>query len=135
MQELLKTLITNPYNFIILIALGLAPIGLIIMMIDLSSNQKTYKKFSEHLFKTGIYLVGIALLLPVFLNNIALSKQQEAIDNIQATAKKEGDKLIIHSESKWLKDGSFDIVGENNSHYFIKENRRIIEVNKLETNH
>lgn len=135
MQELLKTLITNPYNFIILIALGLAPIGLIIMMIDLSSNQKTYKKFSEHLFKTGIYLVGIALLLPVFLNNIALSKQQEAIDNIQATAKKEGDKLIIHSESKWLKDGNFDIVGENNSHYFIKENRRIIEVNKLETNH
>lgn len=134
MQELLKTLITNPYNFIILIALGLAPIGLIIMMIALSSTQKTYKKFNERLFKTGISLVGIALLLPVFLNNIALSKQQEAIDNIQATAKKEGNKLIIHSESKWLNDGSFDIVGEDNSHYFIKENRRIIEVNKFETN-
>lgn len=135
MQELLKTLITNPYNFIVLIALGLAPIGLIIMMIVLSSNQKTYKKFNERLFKTGISLVGIALLLPIFLNNIALSKQQEAIDNIQATAKKEGNKLIIHSESKWLSDGSFDIVGENDSHYFIRENRRIIEVNKLETNH
>lgn len=134
MQELLKTLITNPYNFIILIALGLAPIGLIIMMIALSSTQKTYKKFNERLFKTGISLVGIALLLPVFLNNIALSKQQEAIDNIQATAKKEGNKLIIHSESKWLNDGSFDIVGENDSHYFIKENRHIIEVNKFETN-
>lgn len=134
MQELLKTLITNPYNFIVLIALGLAPIGLIIMMIVLSSTQKTYKKFNKRLFKTGISLVGIALLLPVFLNNIALSKQQEAIDNIQATAKKEGNKLIIHSESKWLNDGSFDIVGENDSHYFIKENRRIIEVNKFETN-
>lgn len=134
MQELLKTLITNPYNFIVLIALGLAPIGLIIMMIVLSSTQKTYKKFNKRLFKTGISLVGIALLLPVFLNNIALSKQQEAIDNILATAKKEGNKLIIHSESKWLNDGSFDIVGENDSHYFIKENRRIIEVNKFETN-
>lgn len=134
MQELLKTLITNPYNFIILVALGLAPIGLIIMMIAINSTQKTYKKFNELLFKTGISLVGIALLLPVFLNNIALSKQQEAIDNIQATAKKEGNKLIIHSESKWLNDGSFDIVGENDSHYFIKENRRIIEVNKFETN-
>lgn len=134
MQELLKTLITNPYNFIILIALGLAPIGLIIMMIAINFTQKTYKKFNERLFKTGISLVGIALLLPVFLNNIALSKQQEAIDNIQATAKKEGNKLIINSESKWLNDGNFDIVGENDSHYFIKENRRIIEVNKFETN-
>lgn len=134
MQELLKTLITNPYNVIILIALGLAPIGLIIMMIALNSTQKTYKKFNERLFKTGISLVGIALLLPVFLNNIALSKQQEAINDIQATAKKEGNKLIIHSESKWLNDGSFDIVGENDSHYFIKENRHIIEVNKFETN-
>ena len=134
MQKLLKTLITNPYNFIVLIALGLAPIGLIIMMIVLSSTQKTYKKFNKRLFKTGISLVWIALLLPVFLNNIALSKQQEAIYNIQATAKKEGNKLIIHSESKWLNDGSFDIVGENDSHYFIKENRRIIEVNKFETN-
>lgn len=134
MQELLKTLITNPYNFIILIALGLAPIGLIIMMIVLSSTQKTYKKINERLFKTGISLVGIALLLPVFLNNLALSEQQKAIDNIQATAKKEGNKLIIYSESKWLSNGSFDIVGENDSHYFIKENRRIIEVNKLETN-
>lgn len=135
MQELLKTLITNPYNFIILTALGLAPIGLIIMMIALSSINKKYRKFNDSLFKTGISLVGIALLLPVFLNNIALSKQQEAIDNIQATATKEDNKLIIHSESKWLSDGSFDIVGENDSHYFIKENRRIIEVNKLETNH
>lgn len=135
MQELLKTLITNPYNFIILTALGLAPIGLIIMMIALSSINKKYRKFNDFLLKTGIYLVGIALLLPVFLNKIALSKQQEAIDNIQATATKEGNKLIIHSESKWFSDGSFDIVGENDSHYFIKENRRIIEVNKLETNH
>lgn len=133
MQELLKTLITNPYDFIVLISLGLDPIGLIIMMIVLNSNQKTYKKFNERLFKTGIFLVGIAILLPVFLNNLALSKQQEAISNIQATAKKEGNKLIIHSESKWLNDGGFDIVGENDSHYFIKENRRIIEVNKLET--
>ena len=134
MQELLKTLIINPYDFIVLISLGLAPIGLIIMIIVLSSNQKPYKKFNQRLFKIGISLVGISLLLPVFLNNLALSEQQKAIDNVQATAKKEGNKLIIHSESKWLSDGSFDIVGENDSHYLIKENRRIIEVNKLETN-
>lgn len=129
MQELLKTLIKNPYSIIVIIALGLAPIGLIISLISLSSEKPKIP-----MFKTGMILVAIAILSPVVLSEISTIKQEKAIQDIQATAKKEGNKLIIHSESKWLSDGSFDIVGENDSHYFIKKDKRIIEVNKLEIN-
>lgn len=130
MQELLKTLITNPYNFIVLIALGLAPIGLVISIIALNCKKPNY-----NIFKTGITLVAIALISPLLLNNISQIKQEEAIQNIHATAKKENNKLIIHSESKWLNDGSFDIIDEDNSHYFVKNKRKIIEINKLEIQH
>ena len=127
MQELLKTLITNPYSFIVLIALGLAPIGLIISIIALKCKKPNY-----NIFKTSITLVAIALISPLFLNNISQIKQEEAVNNINAHVTKKGDKLIIHSESKWLNDGSFDIVRENDTHYYIKNEDEIFELKKTD---
>ena len=59
------------------------------------------------------------------------SKQQDAIHDIKAHATKEGNVLLIHSESRWLKDGKFEIIGESDDHYFVKDDH-VIEVKKLE---
>ena len=127
MQELLKTLIINPYDFIAIIALILVPIGLIISIIALS-----FRKPNSFMFKTGMTLVAVSLLLPVLLNNISTTEQEKAIQNIQAYATTETNTLLVHSQSKWIEDGSFEIVSENSTHYFVKNGRKIIEVNKLE---
>lgn len=127
MQELLKTLIINPYDFIVIIAIILVPIGLIISIIALS-----FRKPNGLMFKTGMILVAISLLLPVLLNNISTIEQEKAIENIQAFATTENNKFLVHSQSKWISDGIFEIVSENDTHYFVKNGRKIIEVNKLE---
>lgn len=127
MQELLQTLTTNPYTFIILLTLILSPIGLLLSWLALR-----FKKVNKYMFTTGMTLVFISIALQIFIPSISTVKQQDAIHNIKARATKEGNQLIIHSESKWINDGTFEIVGENDTHYFIKDGPRVIEVNKLE---
>ena len=127
MQELLQTLTTNPYTFIILLTLISAPIGLLISWLALR-----FKKTNKFMFTAGMTLIFISISLQFIIPSISTIKQQDAVHNIKARAAKEGNQLVIHSESKWLNDGTFEIVGENDTHYFIKNGRHVIEVNKLE---
>lgn len=127
MQELLQTLTNNPYStsFIILILFA-------IFSIILCALSLLFERPNAYLFSTGSVLTVSTLLVAFIAAIIVTSKQQDAIHDIKAHATKEGNVLLIHSESRWLKDGQFEIVGENDNHYFVKDNSRIIEVKKLE---
>lgn len=102
MQELLQTLTTNPYTFIILLTLILSPIGLLLSWLALR-----FKKVNKYMFTTGMTLVFISIALQIFIPSISTVKKQDAVHNIKARATKEGNQLVIHSESKWLNDGTF----------------------------
>lgn len=127
MQELLETLTNNPYSTSFLILILFAVFGIILCALSL-----LFERPNAYLFSTRSILTVSILLVAFIAAIIVTSKQQEAIHDSKAHATKEGNVLLIHSESRWLKDGQFEIVGENDNHYFVKDNSRIIEIKKLE---
>lgn len=126
MQELLQTLTNNPYSTSFIILILFAIFGIILCALSL-----LFERPNAYLFSTGSVITVSTLLVAFIAAIIVTSKQQDAIHDIKAHATKEGNVLLIHSESRWLKDGKFEIVGENNDHYFVKDDH-VIEVKKLE---
>ena len=126
MQELLQTLTNNPYSTSFIILILFAIFGIILCALSL-----LFERPNAYLFSTGSVLTVSTLLVAFIAAIIVTSKQQDAIHDIKAHATKEGNVLLIHSESRWLKDGKFEIIGENDDHYFVK-NDHVIEVKKLE---
>ena len=126
MQELLKTLTNNPYSTSFIILILFAIFGIILCALSL-----LFERPNAYLFSTGSVLTVSTLLVAFIAAIIVTSKQQDAIHDIKAHATKEGNVLLIHSESRWLKDGKFEIIGENDDHYFVKDDH-VIEVKKLE---
>ena len=127
MQELLETLTRNPYTTAIFISLGITILGLV-----MSGLAMLFEEPNKYIFATGMVVVVTSMIIATFMNAWTQYEQREAIHDIKAQATKEGNKLFIHSESKWISDGIFEIVGENDDHYFVKDERRVIEVKKLE---
>lgn len=131
MQELLETLIINPYSTSFIILILFMVLGLILCLLSLSfARPKVY------LYAAGSLLSVSTLFITIIAAIIVLHKQQDTIHDIKAHAIKahaikEGNVIRIHSESRWLKDGQFEIVGENDEHYFVKVDH-VIEVKKLE---
>lgn len=126
MQELLQTLTNNPYSTSFIILILFAIFGIILCALSL-----LFERPNAYLFSTGSVLTVSTLLVAFIAAIIVTSKQQDAIHDIKAHATKEGNVLLIHSESRWLKDGKFEIIGENDDHYFVKDDH-VIEVKKLE---
>lgn len=126
MQELLQTLTNNPYSTSFIILILFAIFGIILCALSL-----LFERPNAYLFSTGSVITVSTLLVAFIAAIIVTSKQQDAIHDIKAHATKEGNVLLIHSESRWLKDGKFEIVGENDDHYFVKDDH-VIEVKKLE---
>lgn len=126
MQELLQTLTNNPYSTSFIILILFAIFGIILCALSL-----LFERPNAYLFSTGSVLTVSTLLVAFIAAIIVTSKQQDAIHDIKAHATKEGNVLLIHSESRWLKDGKFEIIGENDDHYFVKD-EHVIEVKKLE---
>lgn len=126
MQELLKTLTNNPYSTSFLILILFAVFGIILCALSLLFEQP-----NAYMFSAGSVLTVSTLLVAFIAAIIVTSKQQDAIHDCKAHATKEGNVLLIHSESRWLKDGKFEIIGENDDYYFVKDDH-IIEVKKLE---
>lgn len=111
MQELLKTLTNNPYSTSFIILILFAGFGLILCLLSL-----LFERPNAYLFSTGSVLTVSTLLVAFIAAIIVLHKQQDAIHDIKAHATKEGNVLLIHSESRWLKDGKFEIIGERILH-------------------
>lgn len=126
MQELLETLIINPYSTSFIILILFVVLGLILCLLSLS-----FARPNVYLYAAGSLLSVITLFITIIAAIIVLHKQQDAIHDIKALATKEGNVIRIHSESRWLKDGQFEIVGENDEHYFVKVDH-VIEIKKIE---
>lgn len=127
MTELLYTLKANPYIPIFMLMLVLIFIGLFVTIVALPI-------FTE---KVDIYFVGIVTTMGVALIGLIASvvvtyNQTMAAQNKEAEFVKVDNKIEITSKSKWLMDGSFDIVSENETHYYIKNEDKIFELKKTD---
>lgn len=127
MTELLYTLKANPYIPIFMLMLILIFIGLFVTIVVLPI-------FTE---KVDIYFVGMITTMGVALIGLIASvvvtyNQTMAAQNKEAEVVKVGNKIEITSKSKWLTDGSFDIVSENETHYYIKNEDKIFEIRKTD---
>lgn len=127
MTELLYTLKVNPYIPIFMLMLILIFIGLFVTIVALPM-------FTE---KVDIYFVGMVTTMGVALIGLIASvvvtyNQTTAAQNKEAEFVKVDNKIEITSKSKWLMDGSFDIVSENETHYYIKNEDKIFELKKTD---
>ena len=87
--------------------------------------------------KVDIYFVGMVTTMGVALIGLIASvvvtyNQTMAAQNKEAEFVKVGNKIEVTSKSKWLTDGSFDIVSENETHYYIKNEDKIFEIKKTD---
>lgn len=87
--------------------------------------------------KVDIYFVGMVttmgLALICLITSVVVTYHQTmAAQNKEAEFVKVGNKIEVTSKSKWLKDGSFDIVRENDTHYYIKNEDEIFELKKTD---
>lgn len=127
MIELLYTLKANPYIPIFMLMLILIFIGLFVTIVALPI-------FTE---KVDIYFIGMVTTMGVALIGLIASvvvtyNQTMAAQNKEAEVEKVGNKIEVTSKSKWLTDGSFDIVSENETHYYIKNEDKIFEIKKTD---
>ena len=127
MTELLYTLKAHPYIPIFMLMLVLIFIGLFVTIVALPI-------FTE---KVDIYFVGMVTTMGVALIGLIASvvvtyNQTMAAQNKEAEFVKVGNKIEVTSKSKWLTDGSFDIVSENETHYYIKNEDKIFEIKKTD---
>ena len=127
MTELLYTLKTNPYISVFMLMIILMFIGLFVTIVALPI-------FTE---KVDIYFVGMVTTMGVALIGLIASvvvtyQQTMAAQNKEADVEKVGDKIEVTSKSKWLTDSSFDIVSENETHYYVKNEDKIFEIKKTE---
>ena len=127
MTELLNTLKANPYIPIFMFMLILIFIGLFVTIVALPI-------FTE---KVDIYFIGMVTTMGVALIGLIASvvvtyNQTMAAQNKEAEFVKVGNKIEVTSKSKWLTDGSFDIVSENETHYYIKNEDKIFEIKKTD---
>lgn len=127
MTELLYTLKANPYIPIFMLMIILIFIGLFVTIVALPI-------FTE---KVDIYFVGMVTTMGVALIGLIASvvvtyQQTAAAQNKEAEIAKIGNRIEVTSKSKWLTDGSFDIVSENETHYYVKNEDKIFEIKKTE---
>lgn len=127
MTELLYTLKANPYIPIFMLMIILMFIGLFVTIVALPI-------FTE---KVDIYFIGMVTTMGVALIGLIASvvvtyNQTMAAQNKEAEVEKVGDKIEVTSKSKWLNDSSFDIVSENETHYYVKNEDKIFEIKKTE---
>lgn len=127
MTELLYTLKANPYIPIFMLMIILIFIGLFVTIVALPI-------FTE---KLDIYFVGMVTTMGVALIGLIASvvvtyQQTAAAQNKEAEIAKIGNRIEVTSKSKWLTDGSFDIVSENETHYYVKNEDKIFEIKKTE---
>lgn len=127
MTELLYTLKANPYIPIFMLMIILIFIGLFVTIVALPI-------FTE---KVDIYFVGMVTTMGVALIGLIASvvvtyQQTAAAQNKEAEIAKIGNRIEVTSKSKWLTDGRFDIVSENETHYYVKNEDKIFEIKKTE---
>ena len=75
--------------------------------------------------------MGLALIC-LIASVVVTYHQTMAAQNKEAEFVKVGNKIEITSKSKWLTDGSFDIVRENDTHYYVKNEDQIFEIKKTD---
>lgn len=127
MTELLYTLKANPYIPIFMLMIILIFIGLFVTIVALPI-------FTE---KVDIYFVGMVTTMGVALIGLIASvvvtyQQTAAAQNKEAEIAKIGNRIEVTSKSKWLTDGRFDIMSENETHYYVKNEDKIFEIKKTE---
>ena len=127
MTELLNTLKANPYIPIFMFMLILIFIGLFVTIVALPIfTEKVDIYFIGMVTTMGVALIGLIARVVVTYN------QTMAAQNKEAEFVKVGNKIEVTSKSKWLTDGSFDIVSENETHYYIKNEDKIFEIKKTD---
>lgn len=127
MTELLYTVKANPYIPIFMLMLILIFIGLFVTIVALPIfTEKVDIYFIGMITTMGVALIGLIASVVVTYN------QTMAAQNKEAEVEKVGDKIEVTSKSKWLNDSSFDIVSENETHYYVKNEDKIFEIKKTE---
>lgn len=70
----------------------------------------------------------ISLITSILIGYYIHIETREAISQNQYTVQRNGQQLYVKSQSPWLKDGEFQIVGEDDTNLYVKRDGEIYTV-------
>lgn len=125
MENLMTELTTATpiMNTLLAIAIGLTILFAIIGLI----TEANYR-ISSKVDSICQILFLISLITSILIGYHIRIETREAISKNQYTVQRNGQQLHIKSQSPWLKDGEFQIVGEDDTNLYVKHGSEIYTV-------
>ena len=125
MENLMTELTTATpiMNTFLAIAIGLTILFAIIGLI----TEVNYR-ISSKVDSICQILFLISLITSILIGYYIHIETREAISQNQYTVQRNGQQLYVKSQSPWLKDGEFQIVGEDDTNLYVKRDGDIYTV-------
>ena len=121
MNELTTT--TPIANTFLIIAIGLTILFAIVCLITEFSDKVSSKVDSICQILFLIFLIS-STLIGYYIH----IETHDAISKNQYTIQRNGQQLYVKSQSPWLKDGEFQIIGEDDTNLYVKHGSEIYTV-------
>lgn len=121
MNEL--TIATPIVNTFLVIAIGLTILFAIVCLITEFSDKVSSKVDSICQILFLIFLIS-STLIGYYIH----IETHDAISKNQYTIQRNGQQLYVKSQSPWLKDGEFQIIGEDDTNLYVKHGSEIYTV-------
>ncbi len=132
MNELLNELTTST-NTASLIQLILASTTMLLAIVCLVAEVRN--RISSKVETICQLMLLVSLVTTVFFGYWIRTKKHEAITQEKYTIEKHDKQLVIKSQSPWLKDGEFQIIGEDDTNLYVKHKDTVYTVTtKLKIN-
>ena len=125
MDNLMNELTTSTpiANTFLIIAIGLTILFAIVCLITEFSDRISSKVDSICQILFLIFLI-ISVLIGYYIH----IETHDAISKNQYTIQRNGQQLYVKSQSPWLKDGEFQIIGEDDTNLYVKHGSEIYTV-------
>ena len=125
MENLMTELTTATpiMNTLLAIAIGLTILFAIIGLI----TEANYR-ISSKVDSICQILFLISLITSILIGYYIHIETREAISQNQYTVQRNGQQLHIKSQSPWLKDGEFQIIGEDDTNLYVKRDSEIYTI-------
>lgn len=127
MTELLYTLQTNPYISMFMGFILFMFICLLVTMVVI-----TFIKTNPDIYLIGMLTTMSIAIMSLIASLVVTYCQNNAVEKKEAVLTKIGNTIEVKSHSKWLKNAHLEIVGENEIHYYVKNEGQVFEIDKSE---
>lgn len=125
MNELLNELTTSP-NTVSVIQLIIASTTILLAVVCMVAEIRD--RISSRVETICQIMLLVSVVTTVSFGYWIRTEKHEAITQEKYTIEKHDKQLVIKSQSPWLQDGEFQIVGEDETNLYVKSNDKVYTI-------